>query len=658
MKKTSNHASTKNSNDKIARNEPIIISLTKDLLIYDINSFGAKEFFKETKSILINKSLIDLLIERNIETKYLLNAFSGHDNSFFQLVTLEHTVINKIYSVIIIHIDGSNKTEYTLTMIPLNKEYSTLEAYNKAIINNLPGAVYWKDQNGYYMGCNKYVATMAGYDDPDEMIGKTDYDLCWGEFAEDWRKLDLKVMKDKRTIIREEKAKLANGQIITELTFKTPLKNENDEVMGIIGTSLDITDRKKMEAALHKSQLAAEAANSAKTEFLANMSHDIRTPLSGVIGLSEVLETELVDVHQKEEAHLLYESGTQLLNMLNEILDDVRVGNANKMDVQEEAFDLYQCINNLIKLEAPTTTANHLGLQCKIDESVPQYIISDRKKIHHILLNLLGNAVKFTKTGHITIQVKCLDCTKVHVHLQFGVADTGIGIPKKMQNKVFDRFFRADPSFKGIYTGYGLGLHIVQSYINLLGGHITLTSKEGVGTTFYFDIKCRLGKQKDLPPTANGLPIKKPMKPPKKTTKTPQPSTNTNIAHILLVEDNAIALKVLESFVSRAGYNFTSARNGESALKIIKTKKFDLLITDIGLPGISGLKLTKNIREWEKETKNPPIPIVGLTGHAKETAKPECISFGMNDVFIKPINLITVKEIVKQFVIKKIPKQE
>lgn len=155
-------------------------------------------------------------------------------------------------------------------------------------------------------------------------------------------------------------------------------------------------------------------------------------------------------------------------------------------------------IENLIKLESPTTTVKHLELNYHIDVNVPRYLVCDRKKIHRILLNLLGNAIKFTESGQISIQVKCLERTPSNVHLQFGVSDTGIGIPIELQDKVFDRFFRVNPSYKGVYKGHGLGLHIAHAYVSLLGGHITLESKENVGTTFYFDLNCKIGDDQDL----------------------------------------------------------------------------------------------------------------------------------------------------------------
>ena len=514
----------------------------------------------------------------------------------------------------------------------------------------IPAPIYWEDVNSVILGANKHVLQGAGVTSLDQYIGKTLYELYPTAMADVIKSHNEEVMRTGELLSQEEMiTEISTGKIKYFTALKSPLYDENGKIFGLVGTSIDITERKKMEEELRQAKEAAEAASLAKTAFIANMSHDIRTPLAGVIGMADMLALNLSDPERKQEAMLLSRSGNQLLNMLNEILDTVRAGNASEVDIQEETFDVYQCVQGLIELESPTTAAKHLGLQCEIDVNVPQYIVSDRKKIHHVLLNLLGNATKFTKIGGITIEIRCLERTSSHVHLQFAVADTGIGIPKKLQKKVFERFFRIDPSYKGKYEGYGLGLNIAQSYVNLLGGHLTLTSKEGVGTTFHFNLQCKIGQKEDV--IHNGC-----IETTVNLAHAPHPSDlsysiNGKTPHLLLVEDNDVALKILESIVANAGCHFTSASDGESALELAKSIKFDLILTDIGLPGISGTELAAQIRIFEKIMNKSPVPIVGLTGHLQETAKPECMDCGMNDVFTKPINRSTMQMIIKTFVL-------
>ena len=512
------------------------------------------------------------------------------------------------------------------------------------IVFRMPGYVFWKNRQYVYLGCNENLVKAAGLNSPDDFIGKTDYELPWSSHANEFQEDDESVMQSGLPKLNiEEKLVHTNGEISIVLTNKVPLKDANGVVIGIIAIASDITERKNIEQQLILSKELAEAATLAKTEFIANMSHDIRTPLAGVCGLSEILELTLQDPKQKNDAHLLHESGQELLKMLNDMLDDIKANKSSEKDIKSDIIDLHQCIQNLIKLEGPTITVKQLTVNYHIDEKIPNYIISDRKKIHRILLNLVGNAIKFTPAGAIFIHVKCLERTLSHVHVQFSVADTGIGIPKELQSKVFDRFFRANPSYHGIYKGYGLGLHIAHAYATLLGGHITLNSQENVGSTFYFDLTCEIA----APRISNDQSQKDHSK--ERLSSLSTSTKDKKIPHLLLVEDNPIALRVLQATVSNIGCYFTSASNGTAALELVKSIPFDFVITDIGLPDISGIQLTERIREWEKAQNKSSMPIIGLTGHVKETAMVECLHSGMNNVFNKPATMEAVSSWLQQY---------
>lgn len=291
--------------------EPILLLLTQDLSICAINPSGAVEFFNQTPDMLINTPLFPLLLEYTQNPHDFFKAIED-TSSWFTYLKLEHKTLRTSYSVTITTLSLENVRQYAVTMID-SGSFDALKSYTNAIINSLPGAVYWKDREGRYLGCNTFVAQMAGFNHSEELIGKTDYELCWHELADEWRKLDHRVMKENTTIVQEDKIKLANGTLITELTFKTPLKNEYEEIVGIIGTSLDLTAQKEMEAAL----LKAQAAHHAKNEFIANMSHDIRTPLTGVIGMSQMLKENARNTENEQYAGWIKESGEQLLNLLN-----------------------------------------------------------------------------------------------------------------------------------------------------------------------------------------------------------------------------------------------------------------------------------------------------------------------------------------------------
>ena len=362
------------------------------------------------------------------------------------------------------------------------------------LINQLPAAIFWKNTESVFLGCNKYFANLAGLSSPQDIIGVTDYDLPWGEHEGHlYRKDDQEVMQSKLPKLNiEESQTLSDGRVITLLTNKIPLFSKQNAIVGVLGIFHDITARKEMERSLEKAKNEAEASNHAKTEFIANMSHDIRTPLSGIVGMSELLKQEVKEPEQQQYAHWVNESGQQLLSLLNGILDVVSANNVTENDRHEEAFDLHQCLQDIVQLELPTTKLKGIDLQINISDETPRFIISDRTKIHRILLNLLGNAIKFTQKGMVAIEISCQSRTNEQVDIEFTVKDTGMGIPEALQDTVFERFSRVTPSCKGLYAGHGLGLHIAQSYVKLLGGEIKLRSKEGLGTSFYFVLPCKV----------------------------------------------------------------------------------------------------------------------------------------------------------------------
>ncbi|MFT4059533.1 MAG: ATP-binding protein [Legionella sp.] len=518
----------------------------------------------------------------------------------------------------------------TLTSNSSNTEgtHQDIYQYMENIIAEIPISVYWMNTEHIYLGCSNDMAKLLHLKSRHDIVGKTYHDLYDEQSAAHYKKADQEVIQTGVSLSVEEPMFQPDGTQKTYLSKKVPLKNAQGTIIGMLGISVNITERITMEKELERAKEAAEAANQAKTEFIANMSHDIRTPLTDVIGLSEILEQTLQNEQDKEKAHMLHDSGEELLHMLNEILDDVRAGNLRETDVKTECFDVHQCIHDLIRLESPATILKHLALKANIAYNVPRYIESDRNKIHRILLNLMGNAIKFTQSGSITLSIECLHRDANKAHLKFSVSDTGIGIPEEAQAQVFNRFFKVSSSYKGIYTGHGLGLHIAQSYVELLGGHITLTSTVGKGSTFHFDVECPI--------------INAPAELEEQPKKVSEAAPETSPLHLLLVEDNIIALKTLEIILEKKRYTFISATSGEEAWALLQTHSVDLIISDIG-------QLSERIRNQERALNKHPIPIIGLTGHAKETAWEECTRAGMNDVLSKPANINMLERCIRQW---------
>lgn len=275
---------------------------------------------------------------------------------------------------------------------------------------------------------------------------------------------------------------------------------------------------------------------------------------------------------------------------------------------------------------------SQLQLLVHLDPNIPSLLINDKTKIHRILLNLFSNAVKFTDAGVITFSAQLRAIENNQATIRFTIADTGVGIPKAQQHKVFDRFYRASPSYKGQYSGHGVGLHIAQSYAKLLGSGIQLISETGIGTTFYFDITSFIERE-DC--TASKILNQDSL------------CQSTEKKYIgLLVEDNPIALKILESLMTSAGLLFRSATDGESALCLAKSMSFDFILTDIGLPKMSGDEFVQAYRLWEKKQKHHPIPIFALTAHADNEHRQKCMQAEIDDIFEKPLSIEMIQRIL------------
>lgn len=609
----------------------------------------------EATESLIGKDVAQFLDHRKIQTEAtrFLPKNKGQEKTYY----FEHRASATFRVITLKILDVSLFIEIDLHLSinlieNLKSKYARLKLHNdktKTYLSNLiqiiPASIYWKDNNCVILGGNIAHAKLAGFSQPEDVIGKTEYDFVWKDQAATIIENDKKIMSSGIGLKLEESATLADGAIHTFLTSKEPLRDKYQNVIGIIGVSLDITELKNLQTELREAKEAAEVANLAKIEFIANMSHDVRTPLTGVVGMAKVLEENLADPQQRQYAHWLKESGDKLLKMLNQILDSISADNANNAEKVEEAFKLHDIIQELIELEFPSIIMKNIEFHTEIDANIPPVLLGDQKKIHHILLNLIGNAIKFTKVGYVKIIVRLLQQTSDSALIQFEVVDTGIGISFEAQSKIFDRFFHVTPTYTGTYEGRGLGLHIAKTYVESLGGEIMVDSELDVGTTFSFHLPIKIGDASMLRP-----PTETYFKENAVTTKLCfSPDKHTHIPRILIIEDNSVARTIVELIIQQAGLASESAVDAEHAIELTQTMPFDLIISDIGLPGMSGYEFAIQFRAWEKANGKKPIPIIGLTAHAETHIRNECITSGMNDVFSKPLTLPILQCIIRQF---------
>ena len=368
-----------------------------------------------------------------------------------------------------------------------NSDKLKFSIYLDNILANVPEHLYWVDKAGVVLGCNDKQAQSFGLKDKNELIGKSLQQLgkllSWSqEMIDIIYRNNVEIMETRQQKVVEEYA-IFHGEYRTFLSYKNPLINKEGEVIGIFGITVDITERKKLEQELFIAKEQAEIANNAKSEFLMNMSHDLRTPLNGVLGLSQVLYLDEKDAVKKSSLSDILVSARRLYALLNEIIDLSYLEQG--MPIKLAQFNIHELTQEVFELLMAEIKQKALNVSIQIDSSLPTKLYSDKIRISRILLNLLSNAVKFTHGGKICLNINLAKLKSTEQeYIKIEVKDTGIGIPKDKLDMIFDKFTRLTSSYRGVYKGTGLGLHIIKRFVEELNGSIQVKSELGKGTLF------------------------------------------------------------------------------------------------------------------------------------------------------------------------------
>jgi two-component system aerobic respiration control sensor histidine kinase ArcB len=364
--------------------------------------------------------------------------------------------------------------------------------YFTDIISSMPGNVYWFDKNCCGIGCNYNALKTLKLSSPEQFFGLSFNEMRqsadWSEEAtESFYHDTAEVMRSGKPRLNVEEPPIEgqDGKKVYFLTSRVPLRNQRNEIIGVVGISFDITSRKESEMALLEEKRRAEQAIQVKDQFLKNMEHDLRTPFNGIYGLSSLMHEQETDFEKKEQLKMIVDSTQALLELCTDIMNCARSDNTH-LPIVEKRLDLNECLQTMVRMQQPAARQKRLMLTFHVQEGCPTVVRGDKQRMQRIMTNLLGNAIKFTNMGSVAVTMeRCnLDSVAREVVIAFRVSDTGIGIPEEKQQFIFEKFSRVDAASSGNYQGLGIGLRVVKEFVADLGGEIELDSEPGKGTNF------------------------------------------------------------------------------------------------------------------------------------------------------------------------------
>ncbi len=526
---------------------------------------------------------------------------------------------------------GRRLVRASIADITQRKEAEKAARLQSAIVESTDDAVIGKSLDGSIVTWNAGAQRIFGYA-LDDVLGKPISILVPKERLDEELGLLAKIQKGERIEHYETIRTRQDGAQIDVSLAISPICDDSGRVIGASTIARDISQRKLAERELEQAKKAAEETSRAKSQFLANMSHEIRTPMNGVLGMTELaLNTQMTD-EQREYLQTVKQSADSLLTIINDILDFSKI-EAGRMELDLTVFSLRNWLDEVLRPFSVRAREKGLSLDCRVEWDVPDLVVGDVGRLRQVVVNLIGNAIKFTDTGKIRVDIDKYWYDHHDVVLHFSVTDTGIGIPADKQETIFEAFTQADTSTTRNYGGTGLGLSICAQLVGLMGGKIWINSRAGHGSTFHFTAWLSVPKEKE---EASAL---EPTLPSPALSNGNGHSTSETVSplNVLVAEDNQVNQELARRLLLKSGHQAHVVSNGHEALEALESHRFDVVLMDIQMPRMDGFEATAKIREQQYPT-GQRVPIVAMTAHAMQGDRQRCLQAGMDDYLSKPVD--------------------
>jgi PAS domain S-box-containing protein len=557
---------------------------------------------------------------RGIEDIYELTYIRKDGSRFPAVVSV--TALRDAQDVIIGYLlIGTDNTARKLVEEEQKKSDQRLrdqQFYTRSLIEANIDAIMTTDPSGIITDVNKQMEALTDCT-RDELIGAP-----FKNYFTDPERAEAainRVLSEKSVTDYELTARARDGKQTVVSYNATTFYDRNRTLQGVFAAARDVTERKRVEAELQQAKAAAESASRTKSDFLASMSHEIRTPMNAIMGIADLLAKTALSPEQDKYVQIFRRAGDNLLNLINDILDLSKV-EASQLELERTGFSLKDHLEKVTEMVAARAHEKGLSLVCEIAPNVPNDLIGDPTRLRQVLLNLLGNAIKFTQSGEVSLRVAPDANPSVPTALRFTVSDTGIGIPAEKLGRVFERFTQADSSTTRRFGGSGLGLTISKRLVELMGGRIWAESKVQEGSVFAFAAPFEIWA---APHRLTDAPVGADSEPPLRELR------------ILLAEDSPDNCTITMAYLENTPYRVEIAETGAIACEKFKTGVYDLVLMDRQMPVMDGLTATRTIRAWERVNGRSPTPIVALTASALKGDRETCLAAGCTAFLTKPI---------------------